>query len=130
RSAFADRRVGGPRRPVWREGGGRGAAPSQRPGARERDLRRARHPLRSSAVRSAARARTVARRRSARALGARARAGAKRDRRAGGRTRRRRMLTLPAFEWRSPSALHEALALLAEDPQGSLPVAGGTDAVP
>ena len=40
------------------------------------------------------------------------------------------MLTLPAFEWTQPSALSEALALLAEDPQGSLPVAGGTDAVP
>jgi 4-hydroxybenzoyl-CoA reductase subunit beta len=40
------------------------------------------------------------------------------------------VLTLPAFEWAQPQGLAEALAMLAEDPQGSLPVAGGTDAVP
>jgi 4-hydroxybenzoyl-CoA reductase subunit beta len=40
------------------------------------------------------------------------------------------VLTLPAFAWARPATLDEALALLAEDPDGTLVVAGGTDAVP
>jgi len=40
------------------------------------------------------------------------------------------VLTLPAFAWSRPATLEDALALLAADPQGCLPVAGGTDAVP
>ena len=40
------------------------------------------------------------------------------------------MLTLPRFEWRKPATVEDALALLAEAPERTLLVAGGTDAVP
>jgi len=40
------------------------------------------------------------------------------------------MLTLPAFEWARPARLEEALEHLAEHGTESLPIAGGTDAVP
>ncbi len=40
------------------------------------------------------------------------------------------MLTLPRFEWTHPATVEAALALLAERPEESLVVAGGTDAVP
>ena len=40
------------------------------------------------------------------------------------------MLTLPAFEWVAPGTLEELLEALGADPQSSLIVAGGTDAVP
>ena len=40
------------------------------------------------------------------------------------------MLTLPRFEWASPSSVDEALSLLTEQPGETLLVAGGTDAVP
>ncbi len=74
-AALDHRRVGGPGRALRREGGGRGPAAPEHPGDRERHLRRARRALRPAAVRPAARAVAAARRRRARALGARPRAG-------------------------------------------------------
>ena len=40
------------------------------------------------------------------------------------------MLTLPRFAWSRPTSVDEALARLAEAPERTLVVAGGTDAVP
>jgi 4-hydroxybenzoyl-CoA reductase subunit beta len=40
------------------------------------------------------------------------------------------MLTLPRFEWSSPTTVDETLALLGDTPGETLIVAGGTDAVP
>jgi 4-hydroxybenzoyl-CoA reductase subunit beta len=40
------------------------------------------------------------------------------------------MLTLPRFEWASPTTIDETLALLGDTPGETLLIAGGTDAVP